>query len=52
MLDRPEEWKSVNGFEGLYMVSNIGRVMALERFVMNNGGLQRKHERILKCCPL
>ena len=43
-----EIWKSVLGFEGLYEVSNLGRVKALERLVINNGGLQRKHERILK----
>lgn len=42
------EWRSVAGFEGLYEVSNYGDVKALERLVMNNGGLQRKHERILK----
>lgn len=43
-----EVWKAVEGFCGLYEVSNEGRVKALERLVMNNGGLQRKHERILK----
>lgn len=43
-----EKWLPVEGFEGLYEVSNFGRVKALERLVMNNGGLQRKHERILK----
>ena len=43
-----EEWKAVVGYEGLYEVSNTGKVKALERLVMNNGGLQHKHERILK----
>lgn len=43
-----EVWKAIDGFCGLYEVSNKGRVKALERTVMNNGGLQRKHERILK----
>lgn len=43
-----EEWRAVVGYEGLYEVSNMGQVKALERRVMNNGGLQRKHERILK----
>ena len=42
-----EEWKSVVGYEGLYEVSNKGNVKALERLVWNNGGLQRKHERML-----
>lgn len=43
-----EIWKDIEGFEGLYQVSNLGQVKALERLVMNNGGLQHKHERILK----
>ena len=41
-------WKDIEGFEGKYQVSNFGEVKALERTVMNNGGVQRKHERILK----
>lgn len=45
-----EEWRAVEGYEGLYEVSNLGRVRALDRLVMNNGGLQRKHERILQGC--
>lgn len=43
-----EEWRPIVGYEGLYEVSNTGKVKALERLVMNNGGLQHKHERILK----
>lgn len=43
-----ELWKEIEGFEGLYEVSNMGRVKALDRYVMNNGGLQHKAERILK----
>ena len=43
-----EEWRPVVGFEGMYSVSNIGRVKAHERYVLNNGGMQRKHEKILK----
>ena len=43
-----EIWKNVEGFEGLYEVSNLGRVKALDRYVLNNGGLQHKKERILK----
>lgn len=37
-----EIWKSVNGFEGLYMVSNLGRIKSLPR----NG--TRKNGSILK----
>lgn len=43
-----EEWRPVAGYEGLYEVSNFGRIKALERRVENNGGMQAKHERILK----
>lgn len=43
-----EIWKPIPEYEGLYEVSNKGRVKALEREVINNGGLQRKHERVLK----
>lgn len=43
-----EQWKEIKGFEGLYEVSNTGKVKALERKVMNNGGLQKRHEKILK----
>lgn len=43
-----EEWKAIDGFEGFYEVSNFGKIKSLERRVMNNGGLQRRHEKILK----
>lgn len=43
-----EIWKDIAGFEGLYQVSNLGQVKALERLVTNNGGSQHKHEKILK----
>lgn len=40
-----EIWKNINGYEGLYQISNLGRVKSLERRVRNNknGG-----ERIVK----
>lgn len=43
-----EIWKPVEGYEGLYEVSNTGKVKALERLVENNGGMQHKHEKILR----
>ena len=43
-----EIWKAIDGFEGMYEVSNLGKVKSLERKVMNNGGLQKRHEKILK----
>lgn len=47
-MNSTEIWKPIKDFEGLYEVSNFGNVKALERKVLNNGGLQRKHEKILK----
>lgn len=46
-----EVWKNIDGFEGLYMVSNLGRVKSLER-VMNRGrmGSRIKGVGILKDC--
>lgn len=43
-----EEWKAIEGFEGLYEISNIGRVKALDRYVLNNGGMQHRSEKMLK----
>ena len=43
-----EIWKDIEGYEGLYQVSNLGRVKSLERTIWNNGGLYKKSERILK----
>ena len=30
-----EIWKDVKGFEGLYSISNFGKVKSIERFVKN-----------------
>lgn len=35
-----EMWKPIQGYEGLYEVSNLGRIKSLERCVENNGGKQ------------
>lgn len=43
-----EMWKSIKGFEGLYEVSNLGRIKALDRYVQNNGGIQHRTQKILK----
>ena len=44
-----EIWKPVVGYEGIYEVSNLGRVKSLERIVeKSDGGKQTINERILK----
>ena len=48
-----ENWKDIIGFEGLYQVSDMGRVKSLERFIfkkMYGGGLHcyKRKERIKK----
>ena len=42
-----EIWKDIPGYEGLYQVSNFGRVKSLRRPYGNNGGIQWTKERIL-----
>lgn len=43
-----EVWKDIKGYEGLYQVSNKGRVKSMDRYANNNGTLQFRPERILK----
>lgn len=44
-----EEWRDVEGYEGLYRVSSLGNVESLERYVdSKRGGTQLVHRRILK----
>lgn len=31
-----EIWKDIEGYEGLYQVSNFGRVKSLDRYVLRN----------------
>ena len=42
-----EIWKAVEGYEGLYEVSNLGRVRGLDRFVRHSGEYQRKAKGIV-----
>jgi hypothetical protein len=51
-----EIWKEVLGYEGLYEVSNLGRVRSVDRYVnsggvMNENRLSLKKGRILNCSP-
>ena len=45
----PELWKDVKGFEGLYKISNLGRVMTLpkERFFPSTGQVQLFDKKII-----
>lgn len=46
-----EEWRDVVGYEGLYQVSNLGRVKSLARTVMRkNGAPLPVRERIMQPC--
>lgn len=43
-----EIWKDVAGYEGLYQVSNLGRVKSFGRYVRNRFGLVWRPGRVLK----
>ena len=43
-----EVWKKVKGFEGYYMVSNLGRVKSLKRIIKRGDVSQTINEKILK----
>jgi len=52
MLQKEEIWKDIKGYEGLYQVSNMGRVKSLERTVIRKNGRKfTVRERILKPFP-
>lgn len=43
-----EEWRDIKGYEGLYQVSNLGRIRSLHRiFVRSDGRLHNKPGRTL-----
>ena len=42
-----EQWKDVQGFEGVYQVSDLGNVKSLRRFVSNGHGLIEVKEKLL-----
>ena len=45
-----EIWKDVPGYEGLYQVSNVGRVKSVYRIINRNRGYVARKEVILKPC--
>lgn len=46
-----EEWRDVVGYEGYYMVSNLGRVVSLSRTTFNGVSNYLTKPRIIKPCP-
>lgn len=49
MTKRSEQWRDVVGYEGLYQVSNLGRVKSLDRVVQRKlGGPARRKGRVLR----
>lgn len=51
MMDNEELWLPVVGYEGLYEVSDQGRVCSVARTVQQGGRTYRVKERILKAGP-
>ena len=47
MITIKEEWKDIKNYEGLYQVSNLGKVKSLERAKSNGRGLVKTEEKIL-----
>lgn len=43
-----EKWKSIQGYEGQYDVSNLGKVKSVRRKALNGNGYQKKKDRLLK----
>lgn len=43
-----EEWRDVIGYEGLYMVSNMGRIMFLHRIVSNGKSVREISPKLCK----
>lgn len=51
MVQDNEQWKSIDGYVGIYEVSNLGRVRGVDRVYMRkNGSPYRKKGTILKPC--
>ena len=42
-MEIQEIWKDIQGYEGLYQISNLGRVKSLERIIVTNNGITKKY---------
>ena len=47
-IETEEIWRSIEGYEGLYQVSSLGRVRSLNRYEICNGGTRLRKGRVLK----
>lgn len=47
-MNEQEIWKNIESFEGIYQVSNYGRIKSLERKIKDSNKTQTIKERILK----
>ena len=47
-MEEKEIWMDIKGYEGMYQVSNLGRVKSLPRLVQKWDGMRMINERILK----
>jgi hypothetical protein len=43
-----EEWRDIPGYEGMYQVSDLGRVRSLDRVVPQKNGPRKRKGRIIK----
>lgn len=47
-----EIWKDIEGYVGLYQVSNLGRIKVLPRSFINKSGFTTHVKEVIKVCPL
>ncbi len=47
MVNIEEIWKDIKGYEGLYQVSNLGRVKSLDRIILYKDGRKRFFEGVI-----
>lgn len=38
-----ETWKDIEGYEGIYQISNLGRVKSVDRDIYDSNGIKRSH---------
>ena len=42
-----EEWESLPGYDGIYVISNLGRIKSCMRYARSGAGMRRVPERIM-----